>query len=160
MQAVVPAEGHQQLADHRQHMGADVEDDPVRVMEGPLIRLAGREVEGEGVTLGIYAAGLQQEALHLGHVLDGRGPNPGLVRQGLPAHIQFATEQLLDGAVRHPVIQRQHPARHGGIRQQGLQAVVLDQAGHHRFLHQDQGDLACQRLLQYRQVKQRRGGDD
>ncbi|MNR55260.1 hypothetical protein D3C85_1755910 [compost metagenome] len=69
------------------------------------------------MTLCIDAAGLQQEALHLGHILDGRGPNPGLVRQGLPAGIQLTAEQLLDGAARHPVIQRQHPARHCGIRQ-------------------------------------------
>ena len=32
-QAVIPAEGHQQLADHRQQMGADVEQ--TRALLGP-----------------------------------------------------------------------------------------------------------------------------
>ncbi|MNI82114.1 hypothetical protein D3C73_1387920 [compost metagenome] len=103
----------------------------------------------------VEAAGLQQEALHRVHIGQGDGRNgaslPGLRPPVIP---QPATQQPLDGVAGHPVIQRQHPGGDLGIRQQGLQASALGQGRHHRLLHQDQGDGACQRLLQHRQMQQ------
>ena len=161
VQAVVPTQGHQQFPDHRQQMGADVEDHPVRVAQQPPIRLPGGEVEGIGMPRLVQAAGFQQKALHRADIGEGGQPDPGAAWfPRLPAFIQFAAQQqLLDGIAGHPVIQRQHPGCHLGVRQQGAQAIVLGQGGHHGFLHQDEGNGAGQCLLQHGQMQQGRRGD-